>query len=52
MNKPLVRRTTAMTDALVSAASAAGIETANIKLPRKTEPAWTVTRKRKRKARK
>lgn len=49
MSKPLIRRSTAMTDALVAACEAKGIDTSNARLPRKTEPSWTVTRRRKRK---
>jgi hypothetical protein len=48
MSKPLIRRETAMTNALVSACKNAGIDTSNVRLPRKTEPSWTVTRRPKR----
>ena len=43
--KPLIRRTTGMTDALVAACENAGIDTTSAKLPLKREPTWTVTRK-------
>lgn len=43
--KPVVRRTTAMTDAMVAAFEAAGIDTSGAKLPTKTEPVWRVSRR-------
>lgn len=54
--KPLIARTTAMTDAFVAACQGAGLDTSKVRLPLKREAAWTVTRredsKGKRKARK
>lgn len=41
----LIKRTTAMTDAMVAAFEAAGIDTSGAKLPVKTEPTWRVSRK-------
>lgn len=49
MSKPLIRRETAMTQALVTACERAGIDVSGARLPRKTEPSWSVTRRRKRK---
>ncbi|WJY17653.1 hypothetical protein QQS45_08330 [Alteriqipengyuania flavescens] len=46
--KPLIRRTTAMADAMLSACQKAGIDTSNATVKAKTEPAWTVTRRDKR----
>ena len=45
--KPLLRRTTAMTDAMVAAFEAAGIDTSGAKLPVKTEPTWRASRRDK-----
>jgi hypothetical protein len=42
---PLIRRTTAMTDAMVRAFEKAGIDTSGAKLPVKTEPTWRVSRR-------
>lgn len=42
---PLLRRTTAMTDAMVRAFEAAGIDTSGASLPVKTEPSWRVSRR-------
>lgn len=47
MSRPLIRRTTAMTDAFVAACEARGIDTTQARLPVKREPEWTVTRRRK-----
>lgn len=43
--KKLIKRPTAFTDALVAACEHAGLDIANVKLPLKREPTWTVTRK-------
>jgi hypothetical protein len=43
--KPLIHRTTAMTDAFVAAAASLGVDTSKVKLPLKREAAWTVTRR-------
>jgi hypothetical protein len=45
MSKALIRRPTAMTTALFAAAAAAGIDTSRARVPAKTEPSWTVTRR-------
>lgn len=45
--KPLIQRTTALTDAFMAAAGNAGLDTSNVRLPLKREPAWTVTRRDK-----
>ena len=50
MSKTLIRRVTAMTAAFVSACDEAGIDTSKVsRLPQKTEPSWTVTRRARRK---
>ena len=46
-DKPLIRRTTAMTDAFVEAAKARGIDLTGTRLPIKRDAAWTVTRREK-----
>lgn len=43
--RPLVRRTTAMTDAFMSMLEKQGIDARNAKVPLKREPTWRVTRK-------
>ena len=43
--RDLVRRTTAMTDALVAACTNAGIDVSAARLPLKREPSWRVSRK-------
>lgn len=43
--RELVRRTTAMTDAFVTALAAKGIDASNAKTPLKREPTWRVTRR-------
>ncbi len=43
--RELVRRTTAMTDAMVGAFASAGFDVSSAKLPLKREPTWRVTRK-------
>jgi hypothetical protein len=43
--KPVLRRTTAMTDAMVAAFEKAGIDTSGAKLPVKVEPEWRVSRR-------
>ncbi|MGH6746413.1 hypothetical protein [Novosphingobium sp.] len=45
--KPLIRRTTAMTDAFVEAAKALGVDLTRTRLPIKRDAAWTVTRREK-----
>jgi hypothetical protein len=45
--KPLIRRTTAMADAMLAACKQAGIDTSGATVRPKTEPAWTVTRREK-----
>lgn len=47
--RPLIRRTTAMTDAFVAACAAHGIDASSARLPTKKEPTWSVSRKVKRK---
>jgi len=44
-HRPLVRRTTALTDAFVNAAEKLGIDVSKVRLPVKREPTWRVTRK-------
>lgn len=44
-HKPLISRTTAMTDAMVAAFNRAGIDTSAAVLPTKREPAWRVSRR-------
>lgn len=51
MSKPLIRRTTAMSSALLLACAAHGIDTSAARVPLKTEPSWTVTRRAKPKRR-
>lgn len=41
----LIVRRTAMTDAMVAAFEAAGIDTSRAQLPVKREPAWRVSRR-------
>lgn len=48
MSRNLIRRPTAMTAALFAAAAMAGIDTSKARVPQKTEPSWTVTRRQKR----
>ena len=43
--RELVRRTTAMTDAMKLAFENAGFDTSGARLPLKREPTWRVTRK-------
>src|SRR3546814_8018078 len=43
--RELVRRTTAMTNAMYDAFSNAGYDVSNARLPLKREPTWRVTRK-------
>jgi hypothetical protein len=43
--RDLVRRTTAMTDAMVPAFENAGLDTTGARLPVKREPTWRVSRK-------
>jgi len=43
--RELVRRTTAMTDAMFEAFSNAGFNVSNAKVPLKREPSWRVSRK-------
>ena len=43
--KKTIRRTTVLGESLLSAALAAGLAVANVRLPTKTEAAWSVTRK-------
>lgn len=43
--RPLVRRTTAMTDAFAAAAEKLGLDLTNVRLPVKREPTWRVSRK-------
>jgi hypothetical protein len=43
--RDLVRRTTAMTNAMVAAFENAGIDTSRARLPLKREPTWRVNRK-------
>lgn len=50
-HKPLIRRTTAMTDAMVAAFNRAGIDTSAAVLPTKREPEWRVSRREPRKGR-
>lgn len=45
----LIRRTTALTDAMVAAFEKAGIDTAGAKLPTKREPEWRVSRRENKK---
>lgn len=45
MNRNLIRRTTALTDALVAACAKAGIDTSSVRLPVKREPEWRVSRR-------
>lgn len=45
--RPLVRRTTALTDAFVAACSKNGIDITGARLPTKREPEWRVTRRDK-----
>lgn len=52
MQNNIVRRTTAMTDAMVAAFEQAGIDTTAAKLPTKREPAWRVSRREPKKGRK
>lgn len=51
-DKPLIRRTTAMTDAFVEAAKALGVDLTRTRLPIKRDAAWTVTRREKKGRRK
>lgn len=46
-DKPLIRRTTAMTDAFVKAAQNLGVDLTGTRLPIKRDAAWTVTRREK-----
>ena len=50
--KPLIRRTTAMTDAFVAACQGVGLDVSNARLPQKREAAWTVTRRNQKNNRK
>lgn len=43
--KPLIHRTTAITEAFMAAAIKAGLDVNGARLPMKHEPAWTVTRR-------
>jgi hypothetical protein len=43
--RDLVRRTTAMTDAMKTAFENAGFDTSGARLPLKREPTWRVSRK-------
>lgn len=43
--RELVRRTTAMTDAMFDAFANAGFDVSNAKAPLKREPTWRVSRK-------
>lgn len=49
MTRTLIRRPTAMTGAFLAAAATAGIDTSKARVPHKTEPGWSVTRRQKRK---
>lgn len=42
---PLIRRHTAMTEAMVAAFAAAGLDTSGATLPAKREPTWKVSRR-------
>lgn len=44
-DRKLIRRTTAMTDAMVEAFQKAGFDTSGARLPVKREPEWRVSRK-------
>ena len=48
MNAPRtpIFRTTALTDAFLDACSKVGIDTDAVKLPKKREPTWRVTRRK------
>lgn len=47
-DRALIRRTTAMTDALATACQNAGIDVSNARLPVVRETTWSVTRRPKR----
>lgn len=50
-HKPTIRRTTAMTDAMVAAFERAGLDVSGAKLPQRHEPEWRVSRSDKKKGR-
>ncbi|MFM7027809.1 MAG: hypothetical protein ACKOXK_03925 [Chakrabartia sp.] len=45
-HRPLIRRTTALTDAMFSAFEAAGFDVTRAKVPLKREPTWRVIRRK------
>lgn len=49
MSPALIRRPTAITTAFLAAAAALGIDTSKARVPQKTEPGWSVTRRQNRK---
>lgn len=49
MTRVLIRRPTAMTSAFLAAAAAVGIDTSAARVPKRTEPGWSVSRRQKHK---